>query len=156
MKSRYYLLAVGLMLVVAGCKKKTTDNNNNNTGGNIDITGKTKQEIFMMQKWKVASWIDSSELYPNVDVLDDCQKDDSYNFNGTTTYVLDRGSCKVSGEPQTETMIWGMASANASSVTIWTWSFTIVKQTSTSMVLTRIYTDGGGYPTKSTLTFGKY
>jgi hypothetical protein len=155
MKSKYYLLALGLVLLgAAACKKKTT--NNNTTGGNIDITGKSKQEVFMMQKWKVGAWVDSSELFPNQDVLDQCQKDDSYSFFSTSAYTLDRGTCKNSGELQTENLAWSMPSANSTSVTIWGLTFTIVSQTSTTITIQRTYTDGGGYPTKETVTFGKY
>jgi hypothetical protein len=148
MRMKLFLLAAaGMLLTVAACKKKTTTDD-----GNISIAGKTKQEVFMMQKWKLGSWVDSNSTGKS-DGLDNCTKVHSYEFKSTTSYILDRHTCP-NGDPQTETFSWSMASPNASEVTLWG-TYTIVKQTATAITLQREITMLG-YPTLETVTLGKY
>lgn len=153
MKKLFIIAAALGILGVAACKKSSTSSNT--SGGNIDISGKTKQEVFMMQKWKIGSWTDSNSNLGLQDLLDACEKDDSYTFSTTTSYLLDRGACKNSSDKQTETFPWSMPSSNSTSVTFFTYNFTIVNQTSTTITLTRQY-NSLGYDTKQTVVLGKY
>ena len=47
------------------------------------ITGKTKQEVFMMRTWKSTSWTDSSAT-GTMETLSDCEMDDTYTFTSKT------------------------------------------------------------------------
>lgn len=148
MRMKLFLLATATMLLtIAACKKKTTTDD-----GNTSIDGKSKQEIFMMQKWKLGSWIDSNSTGVT-DGMDNCIKVHSYEFKSTTSYILDRHTC-TNGDPQTETFSWSMSSANASEVTLWG-KYNIIKQTAQAITLQRNIIMLG-YPTVETVTFGKY
>lgn len=151
MRLKFLLLAAaGVLLTVAACKKKTTTDDQNQS-----IDGKTKQEVFMMQKWKIGSWTDSNSNTGKVDAMDDCIRVHSYNFNTTTNYVLDRHTC-TNGDPQTETLGWSMSSPNATQVTFSGWgTYTIVKQTAQAITLQREIVLLG-YNTLEVVTFGKY
>lgn len=142
------LLAVSGLLFAAACKKKGSDD------GNIDISGKTNQQVFMMQPWKVGSWIDSTSTGKD-DALDPMMKDDKFTFNSTTQYIHDRFSTRASGEAATENEPWSMTSANASTVTLMGATYTILGKTSTAITLSRTYMIGPDEH-KETLTFGKY
>jgi hypothetical protein len=151
MKTKLLLIAAGIGIIAAGaCKKKSTDNN-----GNIDISGKTNQQVFMMQPWKIGSWTDSTATSGKVDALDPLLKDDKFTFNTTTTYFQERGANRASGEPATSTEPWSMVSANASEVTLMGGTYSIIGKSSTFISLSRTFMIGPETH-KELLTFGKY
>ncbi len=151
MKAKYILwMLAGTLLTIAACKKTTTTTDD----GTPDVSGKTKQQVFMMQKWKVGTWTDSNTSIGIEDYNDACTKDDNYSFTSSTQYLLDRGAC-TNGDPQTETFSWSMPTATSSTVNIFGSDYTIISQTNSAIVLNRTHLLQG-YSTKEILIFGKF
>lgn len=148
-----YLLTIGLagLILVSACKKETTSTTTDSTPS---ITGKTNQQIFMMQKWFLKSWRDST-LTADSDAVEACMKDDTYEFKTTTLYILDRkGTYCSQGEPATENYSWSMPSATSTSVNVFGQTYTIESMTGDLITLTREYPANGGYG-KQTVKFSR-
>ena len=133
MKKIIFSISAVAMLFAASC-----DSNGTN-GGAIDISGKTKQEVFMLHAWDLSSWNDSSSQ-DNVSNIDACMKDDYYTFITTSQVEINRSSLKCDpSEPITEKFAWNMASANDSKVTLFNYSWDIASMTGEQIVLRRQY-----------------
>ena len=133
MKKIIFSISAVAMLFAASC-----DSNGSN-GGAIDISGKTKQEVFMMHAWDLSSWNDSSSQ-DNVSNIDACMKDDYYTFITTSQVEINRSSVKCDPtEAATEKFTWNMASANDSKVTLFNYSWDIASLTGEQIVLRRQY-----------------
>ncbi len=135
--------------MLAACKKdgKTSD-------GTPSIEGKTKQQVFQMQKWFLTNFRDSS-MASDVDYVEPCSQDDTYEFKSTTLYTQDRvGTVCSAGEPATENYPWSMVTANASTVTIFSQTYTIESMSGDKIVLSREFPATGGYG-KQTVVFAR-
>lgn len=135
------ITAAGLIFVAA-CKKDSGGGSSGN--GNIDITGKSKRDIFKMQAWKFNDWSDSAE---NDDVwdnnADNYQLDDIYTFKSNSEISINDGTLKnpaATTNPYTEN--WSMDSDNATTVNLIGLTWDIKSQTSTKMVMWRKTNDG--------------
>lgn len=107
--------------------------------GAIDISGKTKQEVFMMHAWELSSWNDSSSQ-DNFDNIEACMKDDFYSFISTSQVEVNRSSVKCDPtEALTEKSAWSMASADAAQVTVFNYTWDIASLTGEQIVLRRKY-----------------
>lgn len=137
MRNLLLLGAFAMLLTFSNCKKSTTNNNNNN--GTIDITGKTKREIFKIQPWKFQEWMDSAENDEIwTDNADPHQLDDIYTFISNTKISINDGTKKNPGaatNPYEED--WNMGSDNASIVTIAGIVWDIKSMSATKIVLWR-------------------
>lgn len=129
----YSISAIGLM-ALAACGGDGNSNNN----GTIDISGKTKQEVFMLHSWALTSWIDSGQG-EKTESIETCKKDDTYDFTSTTSFkVTNNTKCDPSDNTE-DILSWGMTSANASSVVIFSQNWDIAKMTGEKITLTRKY-----------------
>lgn len=129
----YSISAIGLMALVSCGGDKT-----NNTNGTIDISGKTKQEVFMLHSWALTSWIDSGQG-EKTESIDACKQDDVYNFTTTTNMqVTNNVKCDPS-DNSVDNLPWSMPSANASSVNIFSMSWNITSMTGEKITLLRKY-----------------
>lgn len=105
----------------------------------IDISGKTKQEVFMLHSWELSSWKDSSAI-DKVENIETCSKDDFYSFVTTAQMEINRNNIKCDpSEKQTEIMAWSMVSANDPKVMIFTYDWDISSMTGEQIVLRRKY-----------------
>jgi hypothetical protein len=133
MKKIIFSISAVAMLFAASC-----DSNGTN-GGAIDISGKTKQEVFMLHAWDLSSWNDSSSQ-DNYDNIEACMKDDFYTFISTSQVEINRSSLKCDpAEVATEKFAWNMASADASQVTVFGYTWDISSLTGEQIVLRRKY-----------------
>ena len=57
MKKTLLTLSAAALLFITGC-----DSDSKSNGNAIDISGKTKQEVFMLHSWELSSWLDSLTL----------------------------------------------------------------------------------------------
>ncbi len=136
--------------MLAACKKDGKDS----TDGTPSIAGKTKQQVFMMQKWYLTNFRDSS-LASDVDYVEPCTQDDTYEFKSSSLYTQDRvGTFCSTGEPATENYPWSMASANASTVTIFSQTYIIESMSGDKIVISREFPATGGYG-KQTVIFSR-
>ncbi len=148
MKYTSALLMAGIAMLAA-CKKDGKDSD-----GTPSIAGKSKQQVFMMQKWFLTNFRDSS-LASDVDYIESCAQDDTYEFKSTSLYTQDRmGTVCSGGEPATENYPWSMASADAGSVTIFSKTYTIESMSGDKIVLSREFPATGGYG-KQTVIFSR-
>jgi hypothetical protein len=146
------LISAATLLFTAACKK-TTDDGTTPAAKAPNVSGKTKQEIFMIQKWRLISWRDSAHTGIESPGIDNCAKDDTYDFKTTSKYTLNRGSNKCdAGELLTEDYSWNMASANASEVNMFTYQWNIIYMSGEKIELRRDRPITGGLST-SILTF---
>lgn len=133
MKKIIFSISALAMLFTASCDSSSSN------GGAIDISGKTKQEVFMLHAWDLSSWNDSSSQ-DNFSNIDACMKDDFYNFISTSQVEINRGSLKCDPtEAATEKSAWNMASPNDSKVTLFTYTWDIASMTGEQIVLRRQY-----------------
>lgn len=133
MKKIIFSISAVAMLFAASC------DSNGTTGGAIDISGKTKQEVFMLHAWDLSSWNDSSSQ-DNYDNIEACMKDDFYTFISTSQVEINRSSVKCDpAEVATEKFAWNMASADASQVTVFGYTWDISSLTGEQIVLRRKY-----------------
>ena len=140
------------LLFLGACKKD--DDKTTNTDGTPSIVGKNNQQIFMMQKWHLKSWRDST-MTADAEAVEACMKDDTYEFKTTTLYELNRmATVCISGEPTTENYSWSMASGSSNTVTIFGKSYTISKMTGDNIIIFREYPASGGYG-KQTIIFSR-
>ncbi|MBL7812582.1 MAG: hypothetical protein JNL57_10200 [Bacteroidetes bacterium] len=98
-----------------------------------DITGKTRQEIFMVRPWRILNWKDSSKagIFENIET---CSHDNTYTFSTNSNLILDRGAVQCnSAELRTENMSWSMVSPNDTLVQVFNSSWRILSQTSRTM-----------------------
>lgn len=150
MKVKHIILAISVLSLTLGsaCKKKTDDPGTNNTGKPADITGKTNQQVFMIQKWTIKSWRDSS-LNGDFGALENCNKDDKYEFKTTTSYQLNRGTSKCDpSEDLTQNFSWSMASPTSDKVTVFGYTYDIVRVSGESIELRRYFPVTGGMATQ--------
>ena len=133
MKKFIFSISAVAMLFAASC-----DSTGSN-GGAIDISGKTKQEVFMLHAWDLSSWNDSSSQ-DNVSNIDPCMKDDFYTFISTSQVEINRSAVKCDpAEAATEKFAWSMASANDNMVTVFGYTWDISSLTGEQIVLRRKY-----------------
>lgn len=133
MKKIIFSISAVSMLFAASCDSGSSN------GGAIDISGKTKQEVFMLHAWDLSSWNDSSSQ-DNVSNIDACMKDDFYTFISTSQVEINRSSLKCDpSDPTTEKFAWNMASANDSKVTLFNYTWDIASMTGEQIVLRRQY-----------------
>jgi hypothetical protein len=133
MKKFIFIISAATLMFAASC-----DSNGSN-GGAIDISGKTKQEVFMMHAWDLSSWNDSSSQ-DNFDNIEACMKDDFYTFITTSQVEINRSSVKCDPtEAATEKFAWNMASPDATQVTVFGYSWDISSLTGEQIVLRRKY-----------------
>ncbi|MFM7639225.1 MAG: hypothetical protein ACKO67_05785 [Bacteroidota bacterium] len=133
MKKFIFSISALAMLFAASCDSGSSN------GNAIDISGKTKQEVFMLHAWELSSWNDSSsqDNYSNIDA---CMKDDFYNFISTSQVEINRGAQKCDPmDPATEKFAWNMASPNDTKVTLFNYSWDIASMTGEQIVLRRQY-----------------
>ena len=133
MKKFIFSISALAMLFAASCDSGSSN------GNAIDISGKTKQEVFMLHAWELSSWNDSSsqDNYSNIDA---CMKDDFYNFISTSQVEINRGAQKCDpADPATEKFAWNMASPNDTKVTLFNYSWDIASMTGEQIVLRRQY-----------------
>jgi len=91
MKKIIFSISALVVLFAASCGSDGTN------GGAIDISGKTKQEVFMMHAWDLSSWNDSSSQ-DNYDNIEACMESKLYCAENT---------CTTSAEPlNTSTQKW--------------------------------------------------
>lgn len=133
MKKIIFSISAVAMLFAASC------DSNGTTGGAIDISGKTKQEVFMLHAWDLSSWNDSSSQ-DNYDNIEACMKDDFYTFISTSQVEINRSTSKCDpAEAATEKFAWSMTSADASQVTVFGYTWDISSLTGEQIVLRRKY-----------------
>jgi hypothetical protein len=133
MKKFIFIISAATLMFAASC-----DSNGSN-GGAIDISGKTKQEVFMMHAWDLSSWNDSSSQ-DNFDNVEACMKDDYYTFITTSQVEINRSSVKCDPtEAATEKFAWNMASPDAAQVTVFGYAWDISSLTGEQIVLRRKY-----------------
>lgn len=149
MKYIVFFLALAGLTFASSCKKDgNNDNNNTGTVKPADITGKTRQQVFMIQKWNLISWRDSSHAQDS-EALSACDKDDTYEFKSTTKFTQNRGTKKCSpSEKLEEEYSWSMASANDTKVTIFGYTYDIVIMTGSKIELRRLFPVSGGLATQ--------
>lgn len=151
MKQIIFAAAVLAMGFLASCGKDSTSSTGN---GNIDITGKTKQQVFMMQPWRSISFKDSSSAGIQETFLD-CEKDDVYTFKTTTSVNWQAKTKCNAGDPDTADSNWAMADPNGSTVNFMTFDWVIESMTSTNIVLRRRYINNQGADICWRLTLAK-
>ncbi|MBL7812586.1 MAG: hypothetical protein JNL57_10220 [Bacteroidetes bacterium] len=132
MKKLSLILSAAMLLLFAACEKKTKTPSD---PGDPNVTGKTNQQIFMIQPWTMSSWVDSSSAGV-VNNMESCNLDDYYTFKTTTSYEVNQGSNVCAGSPQTQNNPWAMSSASANQVTMFTWVWDIVTITGGKIVIT--------------------
>lgn len=151
MKNYLSLISLAGLLFIVSCKK---DSKTDSADVTPSIAGKTNQQIFMMQKWFLKSWRDST-ANADSDAVEACMKDDTYEFKTTTLFTLDRsGTFCSQGEPATENYSWSMPSASSSKVTIFGQTYDIEKMTGDLITIFRIYPANGGYG-RQTISFSR-
>ena len=143
------MLALGML---ASCSKESTSTTNGN--GNIDITGKTTQEVFMMQPWRSISWKDSSSK-GTMETFLPCQNDDVYKFTSTTSYTITNNTKCDPTDPSESTDVWSMADPAGKELTFMTYKWTVESMTSTNIVMRRRWIDNQGNDICWRLTFAK-
>ena len=113
------------------------DSNSSNKGA-IDISGKTKQEVFMLHSWELISWLDSS-FQDKYDNIEPCMKDDVYAFISTNQFEITINTkCNPSDLP-TVKQSWSMASENDTKVTMFSNLWDISSMTGEQIILRRKY-----------------
>ena len=126
MKKIIFSISAVAMLFAASC-----DSNGTNGG--------------MLHAWDLSSWNDSSSQ-DNYDNIEACMKDDFYTFISTSQVEINRSSLKCDpAEVATEKFAWNMASADASQVTVFGYTWDISSLTGEQIVLRRkyLYNSGG-------------
>lgn len=142
LKKLLYLSAVGLIFL-SSCKKPVVVPPGNDPT-NPDVSGKSKREIFKMQPWRMAEWLDSQENKTVwTDDIDACMKDDVYTFKAGDKASVNEGAddCYPS-QDNTYEVPWLMPSDNASTVTLLGHTWDILKQTNTEIVLWTLWNSG--------------
>lgn len=134
MRKIIFSLSAFALLFAASCESSGGSNS-----GAIDISGKTKQEVFMSHAWELSSWNDSSSQ-DNFDNIEACMKDDFYNFISTSQVEINRSALKCEPtEKSSEKLAWNMASSNATQVTIFGYTWDISALTGEQIILRRKY-----------------
>jgi hypothetical protein len=147
MKKLILMISLTGLIFTAACKK-TTDDNNTTTAKPANVSGKTRQEIFMIQKWRLINWRDSAHTGIESPGIDNCAKDDTYEFKTTSKYTLNRGTTKCDvAELLNEDFTWSMASANDTKVNIFGYQFNIIYMTGEKIELRRDFPITGGLST---------
>ena len=133
MKKTLFTLSAAALLFITGC-----DSGSKTNGNAIDISGKTKQEVFMLHSWEMSSWLDSSSQ-DQVESIDACKKDDFYTFNSTTQVQVNRNTIKCVAGETNDVYPWSMTDPNATQVTLFTYTWDIASMTGEQIVLRRKY-----------------
>lgn len=148
MRKLLFLTAVSALAFLSACKKDPSGSNNSTTPKPADITGKTKQQIFMIQKWTILNWRDSSHL-GDYEAIENCMKDDKYEFKSTSSYTLNRGTSKCDpSEPLTDNYTWSMASPNDTKVNVFGNQYDIISMSGEMIELRRYFPVTGGLATQ--------
>ena len=133
MKKLIFSLTAVALIFATSCEWDKTNS------GAIDISGKTKQEVFMLHAWELSSWNDSSSQ-DNFDNIEACMKDDFYNFISTSQVEINRSTLKCDpSDALTEKLAWNMATANDAQVTVFSYTWDIASLTGEQIVLRRKY-----------------
>jgi hypothetical protein len=128
-------MMLGAIGFLASCSDEGGSNNNN---GTIDISGKTKQEVFMMHSWKLTSWIDSGQG-EKTESIEQCKQDDVYDFTSTTSFkVTNNQKCDPS-DKDVDVLSWGMPSPNGDDVNFFGVSWKIKSLSGEKITLNRKY-----------------
>ncbi len=128
-------MMLGAVAFVASCDDGNSTNNNN---GTIDISGKTKQEVFMMHSWKLTSWIDSGQG-EKTESIEQCKQDDVYDFTTTSSFkVTNNQKCDPS-DKDVDVLSWSMSSPNGVDVNFFGVNWKIKSLTGEKIVLNRKY-----------------
>lgn len=122
MKKILLMMTVVGVLLTSACKKDSDDSADKAP----DVSGKTNQQIFMIQPWKVYTWRDSS-VAGDFENIESCAKDDVYTFKTTTLLQLTANTKCDPMQSATEDYAWSMSSPTANTVNIWGFSWSIVK-----------------------------
>jgi hypothetical protein len=129
-------MMLGAVAFVASCDDGNSTNNNNN--GTVDISGKTKQEVFMMHSWKLTSWIDSGQG-EKTESIEQCKQDDVYDFTTTSSFkVTNNQKCDPS-DKDVDVLSWSMSSPNGVDVNFFGVNWKIKSLTGEKIVLNRKY-----------------
>ncbi len=132
MKKNLILLSTLTLLLASSCDSLSSNK------GAIDISGKTKQEVFMLHGWELSSWIDSS-FQDKYDNIEPCMKDDVYTFISTNQLEINTNTkCNPSDLP-TQKQSWSMNDANDSKVTMFGFLWDISSMTGEQIILRRKY-----------------
>lgn len=125
---------LGAVAFLASCD----DGNSTNNNGTIDISGKTKQEVFMMHSWKLTSWIDSGQG-EKTESIEPCKQDDVYNFTTTSTFkVITNQKCDPSDNAE-DVFSWSMLSPDGVDVNFFGVNWKITHLSGEKIVLNRKY-----------------
>jgi hypothetical protein len=133
MKKTLLTLSAAALLFITGCDSDTKSN-----GNAIDISGKTKQEVFMLHSWELSSWLDSSSQ-DQVENIEACAKDDFYTFNTTSQVQVNRNTVKCVAGETNDVFPWSMTAPNDTKVSLFTYTWDIASMTGEQIVLRRKY-----------------
>ena len=133
MKKALFTLSAVALFLITGC-----DSGSKTNGNAIDISGKTKQEVFMLHPWELSSWLDSSSQ-DQIDNIEACMKDDYYTFTSTSQDQVNRNSIKCTAGETNDVFPWSMSDPNATQVTLFTYTWDIASMTGEQIVLRRKY-----------------
>jgi len=133
MKKTLLTLSAAALLFIAGCDPDSKTN-----GNAIDISGKTKQEVFMLHSWELSSWLDSSSQ-DQVENIEACAKDDFYTFSTTSQFQVNRNTIKCNTGETNDVLSWSMTNPNSTQVTMFTYTWDITSMTGEQVVLRRKY-----------------
>lgn len=127
-------LLLGTLGFIASCEDGGTTNNN----GKVDISGKTKQEVFMMHSWKLTSWIDSGQG-EKTESIEQCKQDDVYDFSTTTSFkVTNNQKCDPS-DKDVDVFSWGMSTPDGVDVNFFGVNWKITSLSGEKITLNRKY-----------------
>lgn len=133
MKRTLLTLSAAALLFIAGCDPGTKSN-----GNAIDISGKTKQEVFMLHSWELSSWLDSSSQ-DQIENIEACAKDDFYTFSTTSQFQVNRNTIKCTAGETNDALPWSMTNPNSTQVTMFTYTWDITSMTGEQVILRRKY-----------------
>ena len=133
MKKALFTLSAAALLFITGCESDIVSDNKA-----IDISGKTKQEVFMLHSWELSSWLDSSSQ-DQVENIEACAKDDFYTFNSTSQVQVNRNAIKCIAGESNDVFPWSMTDPNSTKVTLFTYTWDIASMTGEQIVLRRKY-----------------
>ncbi len=133
MKKTLLTLSAAALLFITGC-----DSGSKSNGNAIDISGKTKQEVFMLHSWEMSSWLDSS-AQDQVENIEACAKDDYYTFTSTSQVQVNRNTIKCTAGEANDIFPWSMSDPNAKQVTLFTYTWDIASMTGEQIILRRKY-----------------
>lgn len=132
------LLVSALLLGTLGFIASCEDGGNSNNNGTVDITGKTKQEVFMMHSWKLTSWIDSGQG-EKTESIEACKQDDVYDFSTTTSFTVTNNQKCDPSDKDVDVLSWSMATPDGVDVSFFGVNWKIISLTGEKIKLNRKY-----------------